>query len=99
MLQLEGLCRGLHPRNVVTHNNILLLTILLTSGNSTGLSAEGITGRVLLILSDVILLLVWALLVATCALSLYRNGNHLSVHLAIYDFCVIEPPNFYCSVI
>ena len=42
----------------------------------------------LLILTDVILLLVSVLMVAICALSLYRNGNHLSVHLAVYDFCM-----------
>ena len=59
----------------------------------------GVAGRVLIILTDVIFLLVWALMVATCALSLYRNGNHLSVHLAIYDVCVIEPANLYSSVI
>ena len=67
---------------MVTRKNILLLT----SGDSTGLSAEGITGRVLLILTDVISLLAWALLVAMLVLTFCNNyGNHLSVHLTIYD--------------
>ena len=68
---------------MIARKNIYLLTMLLTSGDSTALSAEGIIGRVLLILTDVILLLVCALMVATSAFSLYRNGNHLSVHLAV----------------
>ena len=41
---------------------------LFTLGNSTdssGLNAEGITGRVLLILTGVIALLVWVVMVAT----------------------------------
>ena len=41
--------------------------LLFTSGNSTdsmGLSTEGITGRVLLIVTGVIALLVWVVMVA-----------------------------------
>ena len=69
---------------MVTHKNILLL--LLTSGDSTGLSAEGITGRVLLIVTVVIGLLVWALLVAAFVYLLCKEGgNHLSVsHFAVW---------------
>ena len=68
---------------MVTHKNILLL--LLTSGDSTGLTAEGITGRVLLILTVVIGLLVWALLVTSCAYLICKEGNHLSVsHFAVW---------------
>ena len=70
---------------MVTHKNILLLTLPLTLGNSTGLSAEGIAGRVLLILTEVIVLLVWALLVAAFVYVCYDiNGNLLLVHLTIY---------------
>ena len=75
---------------MVTHKNIQLL--LLTSGVSTGLSAEGITGRVLLIVTVVIGLLVWALLVTSCVYLICKEeGNHLSVsHFAA---------NLYCSVV
>ena len=73
---------GYIPQNVVTHKNIQLLT----SGDSTGLSAEGITGRVLLILTEAISLLAWALLVAMLVLTFCcTDGNHLSVHLTIYN--------------
>ena len=73
---------------MVTHKNILLL--LLTSGDSTGLSAEGITGRVLLILTEVIALPVWAILVAVLVyVCCDTNGNHLSVHLTIILCSVI----------
>ena len=75
-----------YPRNMVTHKNILLLTLSLTLGNSTGLSAENIAGRVLLILPEIIALLVWALLVAglvcTCC---DDHGNLLLVQLTIDD--------------
>ena len=70
---------------MVTHKNILLL--LLTSADSTGLSAEGITGRVLLIVTVVIGLLVWALLVAAFAYLICKDGNHLSVHLIHILLC------------
>ena len=63
---------------MVTRKNILLL--LLTSADSTGLSAEGITGRVLLIVTVIIGLLVWALLIGSCSyLTCKEEGNHLSV--------------------
>ena len=61
------------------HIRIFNYSLLLTSGNSTGLSAEGITGRVLLIVTVVIALLVWALLLASCAYLICNGGNHLSV--------------------
>ena len=61
-------------------------SLLLTSGESTGLSAENITGRVLLILTEVIALVIWALLIAElvsfCCAS---YGNLLLVHLTICD--------------
>ena len=68
--------------------------ILLASGDSTGLSAEGIAGRVLLILTEVTLL-VFALLISVGSYC-NKEGNHLSVHLIFC--CVIKPPNNYCSV-
>ena len=81
-----------------THKNILLLT----SGDSTGLSAEVIAGgRLWLILTEVIALLVMASMVAACAYSSCRNyGNHLSVHLTIYDFLLCGrtcKPLLWCS--
>ena len=97
-------CRKIYIlQKLVTHKNILLLTIT-HSGDSTGLSAEGITGRVLLIVTEVIAVLALAFLIATCA-CLFRNyeGNHLSVHLTVYDLvfavCMVVPANLYCSVI
>ena len=67
--------------------------MLLASGDSTGLSAEGIAGRVLLILTEVTLLvLVLLSTVGSCC----KAGNHLSVHLIFC--CVVKPPNIYCSV-
>ena len=71
---------------MVTHKNILLLTLSLTLGNSTGLSAEGITGRVLLILTEIIALLVWALLVYLCC---NDYGNLLLVQLTIDDLLFV----------
>ena len=73
--------------------------MLLASGGSTGLSVEGIAGRVLLILTEVITLLVWALLFAamTIAVLAFDYGNHLSVHLTIYEFLLCG--RLYCSVI
>ena len=51
--------------------------MLLTSGDSTGLSGVGIAGRVLLILTEVIALLVLALLFAACTIrNLCYEGNH-----------------------
>ena len=55
--------------------------MLLTSGDSTGLSTEGIAGRVLLILTEVIALLVWAFFFAVVTIELCYEGNYLSVHL------------------
>ena len=71
--------------------------MLLASGDSTGLSTEGIAGRVLLILTEVITVLVWALFIAAITIrSCCKEGNHLSVHLIFC--CVIKPPNNYRSV-
>ena len=57
----------------------LEIKTLLTSGDSTGLSAEGIAGRVLLILTEVIALLVWAVLVVALAFA-FCVGKHLPVY-------------------
>ena len=66
------------------HVRTFWYSLLLTSADSTGLSPEGIAGRLWLILTEVIALLVWASTVAACAyLSCSNNGNHLSVHLTI----------------
>ena len=61
------------------HIRIFYYPLLFTSGDSTdtpGLSAEGITGRVLLILTVVISLVVWAL--GLC-FRLYDYGKHIPV--------------------
>ena len=67
---------------MVTHQNILLPISLLTSGDSTdtpGLSAEGISGRVLLILTEVISLVVLVLWILYMAVWLYGDGKHVPV--------------------
>ena len=71
--------------------------MLLTSGGSTVLSAEGIAGHVLLILTEVIALVIWALFFAVLAYDYCYEGNHLSVHLTICDFLLCG--RLYCSVI
>ena len=48
----------------------ILLPTSIYSGDSSGLSVEGIAGRVLLILTEVILLLVWVLLIVFMAVQL-----------------------------
>ena len=56
--------------------------LLLTSGDFTdtlGLSAEGISGRVLLILAGVISLVVWVLGMLFMAVLLYERGKHVLV--------------------
>ena len=61
------------------NHSVFSYLLLLTSGDSTdtpGLSAEGITGRVLLILTVVISLVVWAL--GLC-FRLYDYGKHIPV--------------------
>ena len=85
---------------VVTRKNILLCSPIITSGHSTGLNAENIAGRVLLILTEVIFLVVWLSLVAGCAFLCCRDyGKHLPVYLAIlYPSSVVEPEYLYCSV-
>ena len=55
---------------------------LLTSGDSTdtpGLNAEGITGRVLLILTEVISLVVWIIGILFMAVWFYEYGKHIPV--------------------
>ena len=65
------------------HNqNNLLPIITLTSGDSTGnlgLNAEGITGRVLLILSEVVLLVVAVPSLIIAAVALNKEGKHIPV--------------------
>ena len=77
------------PAGIWLHIRTFCYSLLLTLGNSTGLSAEGITGRVLLILTEIILLLVWALLFAVlvhiCCKDGGSGGNLLSLHLTICD--------------
>lgn len=53
--------------------------LLLISGDSTGLSAEGITGRVLLILTEVTALVIWALSILVCAFAFCHEGKRLCV--------------------
>ena len=55
---------------------------LFTSGDSTdtfGLSAEGITGRVLLILTEVVSLVVWVLGIPFMAVLFYDFGKRVPV--------------------
>ena len=73
---------------MATHKIILLLTIT-HSDNSIGLSAEGIAGRVLLILAEVTALLTVAFFVATSVLAMCKHGNHLSVHLTYMTFFLL----------
>ena len=78
-------------------------TFCYLSGDSTGLSGEGIAGRVLFILTEVITLLVWALFFA--ALAFFCAGKHLSVHLTtgVCDFLlcgrICKPLTFDSSVV
>ena len=68
------------------HIRIICYPLLLTSGDSTdtpGLSAEGITGRVFLILSEVILLVVWILGIIFMAVRLCDIGKHVPVYLTV----------------
>ena len=64
------------------HIRIFCYLSLLTSGDSTdtlGLSTEGIAGRVLLILTGVISLVVWILGILFMAVWLYDYGKHIPV--------------------
>ena len=80
------------------NKNIQLLAITL-SGVSTGLSAENITGRVLLVVTEVIAaLLVWPLMVAIFVLT-HCNGNRLYMTYILLWAWYIEPANLYCSVV
>ena len=59
-----------------------------TSDGSTGLNAEGIAGRVLLILTEGIFLVVWLSLVAGCAyLCCQYDGKHLPLYSVVYIYC------------
>ena len=64
------------------HMVIFCYPSLFTSGDFTdtlGLNAEGITGRVLLILTGVISLVVWVLEILFVAVYLYDAGKHIPV--------------------
>ena len=63
VLVLEATYTATEPEGVVTY--VPLLFTLGDSTDSSGLSAEGITGRVLLIFTGVISLLVWVVMLAT----------------------------------
>ena len=58
MLGSEGLDLRTHPIDMITHESILLPT---GSTDAPGLSAEGITEHVLLILAEVTAQVVWVL--------------------------------------
>lgn len=62
---------------MVTHKNCY--SLLLNSDDSTGLSAEGIAGRVLLIVTEVIALLVLVAVIALILCVLY-DGKPLPVY-------------------
>ena len=69
-----------------THKNILLL--LLTLGDCTGLGIAG--GPLWIILIDVIAILIMACMATVCTSSTWiDDGNHLSVHLTIYNFLFV----------
>ena len=62
------------------HIRIIYYPSLLTSGDSTdtpGLTAEGITGRVLLILTEVILLVVAVTSLIIAAKIVHYGGKHV----------------------
>ena len=64
------------------HIKIICYPSLLTSDDSTdtpGLTAEGITGRVLLILTEVISLVVWIIGILFMAVWFYEYGKHIPV--------------------
>ena len=66
------------------HRKAFCYVPIITSGGATGLNAEGIAGRVLLILTEVITLLVWLSLVAGCAYLCCRDyGNRLTLYFAM----------------
>ena len=66
------------------HVRIFCYVLIISSGGSTGLNAEGIAGRVLLILAEVVFLVVWLSLVAGCAYLCCRDcGKHLYLYLVI----------------
>ena len=66
------------------HRKVICYVPIITSGGSTGLNAEGIAGRVLLILTEVIFLVVWLSLVAGCAYLCCRDyGKRLTLYFAM----------------
>lgn len=66
------------------HRRAFCYVPIITSGGSTGLNAEGIAGRVLLILTEVIFLVVWLSLVAGCAYLCCRDyGKRLTLYFAM----------------
>ena len=75
------------------HRRAFCYVPIITSGGATGLNAEGIAGRVLVILTEVIFLMVWLSLVAGCAyLCCQYDGKHLPLH-----FTIIYPNASYFS--
>ena len=76
-----------HILEMWLHRRAFCYVPIITSGGSTWLNGEGIAGRVLLILTEVIFLVVWLSLVAECAYLCCRDyGKHLPP-----DFAVIYP--------
>ena len=57
--------------------------LLLISGDSTGLSAEGVAGRVLIILIEVTALVLWILFIPACA---YLSGPLLSGNQLFHQY-------------
>ena len=78
---MAGAVRLLYPKDVVTYQNILL-PIITHTGDSTdtsGLSAEGIAERVLLILAEVLLVVVGVLSFIILATWFCDLGKHILV--------------------
>lgn len=68
------------------HIRIILLSIPVDSTDTPGQTAEGITGRVLLILTEVILLVVLALGIIFMAVRLCDAGKHVATSVADCNF-------------
>ena len=74
-----GVIRLTYPENVATHQNNLLpiITHIGDSTDTPGLTAEGITGRVLLILTEGILLAVAVPSLIITAKIVHYGGKHV----------------------
>jgi len=68
------------------HIRIILLSIPVDSTDIPGQTAEGITGRVLLILTEVILLVVLVLGIIFMAVRLCDAGKHVAISVADCNF-------------